>query len=77
MATAIFDDVAEDGRVRLVPSTTLSERAKVYVVVPDPAPRTRPTVHLPGPRLASPEDARRLAKQVIELGEGVSHCCGY
>ena len=76
MATAIFDGVVEDGRVRLAPGTTLPERAKVYVVVPDPAPTTRPPIHIPGPRLARPEDAKRLAKQVIGLGEVVNHSCG-
>ena len=75
MATAIYDGVVQDGRVTLAAGATLPERARVFVVLPDPTPPptpadaapARPAVHVPGPRLARPEDAARLAKRVIEL----------
>ena len=50
--------------MRLAPPATPLERATVFVVVPDPAPTTRPPIHHPGPRLARAEEAKRLAKQL-------------
>ena len=76
MATAIYDGVVRDGRVTLASGATLPDRARVYVVVPDPAPAMPDAespeprrVHIPGPRLARPEDGARLAKTVLDLDD--------
>ena len=76
MATTIYDAEVRDGRVALASGATLPDRARVYVVVPDPAPATVNTdpsppqqVHVRGPRLANPGDAARLAKTVLDLDD--------
>ena len=59
-----YEGVVENGQIRLPPSLCLSEKAKVYIVVP-----SIETLHggfIRSPRLAHPEQAAAFKKEIIE-----------
>jgi hypothetical protein len=65
MRYSTVEGVVENGQIRLCADVTLPEQTRVYVLIPDleSAPRR---AHVHSPRLAHPEQASDLAKQVIE-----------
>ena len=63
MKISTFEGIVENGQIRLRDNVTLPENAKVYVVIPDL--ETMPKAHIHSPRLARPEQAGDLAKQVM------------
>jgi hypothetical protein len=64
MSVTTFEGIVENGVIRLPESVRLPERAKVYVVVPDPDPRQ--PLRIASPRLVHPEQAADLLKVVVE-----------
>ena len=65
MSAATIEAIVENGQIRLPPNTHLPERAKVYVVVPDPVAVPSP-YRIASPRLAHPEQAGDFRKIVVE-----------
>jgi hypothetical protein len=64
MRVITFEGVVENGKIRLPPEASLPERAKVYVIVPDPG--AIPAAYLGSPHLAHPEQAKDFEKQILE-----------
>ena len=61
---ATFEGVVENGQVRLPPNTSIPEKTRVYVLVPDA--ETRTTLYIASPRLVHPEQAKDFEMEVIE-----------
>lgn len=64
MKVVTYEAVVEDGKVSLPKTVHLPERARVYVLVPQPDEPPGASVH--SPRLAHPEQASDFVKEVIE-----------
>jgi hypothetical protein len=62
MVVNAIEGVIENGKIRLDENVTLPERARVLVIVSPQA-----VVNIYSPRLANPEQAKDLRKQVIEV----------
>lgn len=67
MSVLTLEGVVENGQIRLLDGAVLPDKTKVYVVVPDPAPRNP---RLWSPRLAEPEQAADFRMQVTEPSQG-------
>jgi hypothetical protein len=63
MAVTTLEGIVENGQVRLLDPTALPERAKVYVVVPDPE---MPQRRISSPQLADPAKAADFEKDVFK-----------
>jgi len=61
---ATYEGVVENGQVRLPPNTSIPEKTRVYVLVPDA--ETQPAPHVASPRLVHPEQAKDFEMQVDE-----------
>ena len=64
MSVMALEGYVEDGQIRLLDSTTLPEKAKVYVVVAEAPPRS---VRIWSPRLADPRQIEEFSMEVTEL----------
>ncbi|MCB8986771.1 MAG: hypothetical protein H6661_03360 [Ardenticatenaceae bacterium] len=64
MQVQAFEGVVENGQIRLKTNVKLPEEMKVYVIIPDF--EAQKVVHVYSPRLAHPEEAIDLKKEVIE-----------
>jgi hypothetical protein len=62
MGARTFEGVVENGQIRLPANIRLPEKAKVYVVVPDPNVQT--VGYIGSPRLVHPEQAADFKKEV-------------
>jgi hypothetical protein len=70
MKVITYEGVVENGCVHIPAGVSLPEKAKVYVVVPGVYESgVRRAVHVPGPRLAHPEQASDFVKEVLEIKE--------
>lgn len=65
MSVMALEGYIEDGQIRLLESTDLPEKAKVYVVVAD-APRA---ARIWSPRLADPQQIEAFSMEVTELSK--------
>jgi len=63
MAVLTFEGVVENGKIRLPPNARLPEKAKVYVVIPDPG--LPPLAYMGSPRLADPKKTKDFEKAII------------
>jgi hypothetical protein len=63
MNVATFEGVVENGQVVLPPDVSLTEKAKVYVLVPDV--EFKPVFHIRSPRLVHREQAVDFEKTVV------------
>jgi len=63
MDVVTFEGVVEDGKIRLPANARLPEKAKVYVVIPNPA--TPPLAYVANPRLADRNKAKDFEKAII------------
>jgi hypothetical protein len=64
MKAATFQGTVENGQIRLPAGVRLTEKAKVYVVIPDV--EIPPFAYIGSPRLAHLEQAADFEKEVIE-----------
>jgi hypothetical protein len=65
-----YEGVVENGCVHVPPGITLPEKAKVYVVIPETSNSGLPqNIRVSSPRLANPEDAKKLVMEVLDLKE--------
>ena len=64
MGISTFEGIVEKGVIRLRGDVTLPEKARVYVVVPDP--EASPRALVVSPRLAHPDQAGDFAKEIVE-----------
>lgn len=62
MQVMTYEGIIENGEVRLIPNVSLPEKTRVYVVVP--SLEVTHLAHVPGPRLAHPEQAADFVKEV-------------
>ncbi len=63
MSVLALEGYVEDGQIRLIDSTALPEKAKVYVVVADTPPRAS---RIWSPRLADPRQMGEFSMEVME-----------
>ena len=63
-----FEGVVNNGQIKLPPNVQLPDNAKVFIVVPDAAPK--PIAHIFSPRLANPAQAKDF---VMEVTEEIDH----
>ncbi len=64
MQVTAFEGVVENGQIRLKANIRLPENAQVYVIIPDL--KAKQVAHIFSPRLAHPEQAADLKKEVVE-----------
>ncbi|MFZ1934808.1 MAG: hypothetical protein WCB27_22915 [Thermoguttaceae bacterium] len=70
MKVVTYEGVVENGRIQVLGGVSLPEKAKVYVVLPDVYEVELPPVaRIASPRLAYSEQARDLAKEVLDVKE--------
>ncbi len=69
MSVMALEGYVEDGQIRLLDSTALPEKAKVYVVVADAPARA---ARIWSPRLADPQQIEEFSMKVTELSRGNS-----
>ena len=65
MALFTVEGVVANGQIRLRDHVTLPEHTQVYVVIPEM--ETASQAHIPGPRLAHPEQAVDFVKEITDL----------
>ena len=65
MGVTTYQGTVEGGQIKVDGDVRLPEKATVYIVVPDPTEKARARIR--SPRLARPEDAARLVKEVTEV----------
>ncbi len=71
MKVVTYEGVVENGCVHMPPGTSLPEKAKVYVVIPEVFEvELPPLAHMYSPQLVHPEQADDFLKEVIDLQEG-------
>ena len=66
MSVMALEGYVEDGQIRLLDSTPLPEKAKVYVVVADAPPRAS---RIWSPHLADPRQIEEFSMEVTELSK--------
>ena len=67
MKVVTYEGVVENGRVQVLGSVSLPEKAKVYVVFPDVYEVELPPVaHVGSPRLSDPSQAAFFTMKVVE-----------
>lgn len=64
MSILAIEGVVDRGTIRVVGEVCLPEGARVYVIVPEPAPEKTPK--LPSPRLANRQDVPDFAMRIVE-----------
>ncbi len=62
MQVMTYEGIIENGEIRLIPSVSLPEKTRVYVVVP--SLEVTYLARIPSPRLAHPEQAVDFVKEV-------------
>jgi hypothetical protein len=67
MAILTVEGIVKGGQIRLRDDVILPENAEVYVVIPDF--EAVPRAHVRSPRLARPEQALDLVKQVVPVAD--------
>ena len=65
MSISTFEGIVVNGTIRLRGNVTLSEKTRVYVLVPDSEPEPQARIH--SPRLAHPEQASDFTKQIVKV----------
>jgi hypothetical protein len=70
MKVVTYEGFVENGCVHVPPGVKLPEKAKVYVVIPDASNYDiLRTIRISSPRLANPEDAKKLVMEVLDVKE--------
>ena len=65
MSVVTYEAIVEDGKLRLLEPITLPEKARVFVVVPQPKlPEAEHTKAIRTPRLKNPADAGDFVMEV-------------
>ncbi|MCE2487599.1 MAG: hypothetical protein J4F42_18965 [Desulfurellaceae bacterium] len=65
MGAVALEGVVENGKIRLLSSVRLPEKAKVYILIPEAEVQTG--AYTGSPRLVHPEQAADFEKQVVVL----------
>jgi hypothetical protein len=61
---ATYEDIIENGRVKLPPDAGIPDKTRVYIVVPDSEAISVP--YIASPHLANREQAKDFEKRIIE-----------
>lgn len=64
MNVIAFEGIVDNGQIKLPADLHLPDQSKVFIVVPNAAPK--PVAHIFSPRLAHPEQANDFVLEVIE-----------